>query len=324
MARAFSLADAAGAGVRALLASAARAGGGHARRRAVLEALDLARAAAGAAGPAAAAAEARVRAVAAAAGLEARVEAARRVVEGELLLVDGRRDVADRVRAVLDECFLRAVEVALDVVARPGPDPELDAVVVGRRREDVAHGVEVHVPDGLLVRVVRVQRRVAAEEPVVHAAVVRAAAEDAAVEGVPGDGRDLAVVALEGLRVLEHADVVELERVVARRRQKPVRVDGVPEHLHDRVLVAVQGRDAGPLPRVPHLHLVVLGARRDELVGRVPGARLHVPAVAREDPLLLEELPVPDAHRAVVRAGAELGVGRREVQAAHGLALVRA
>ena len=51
--------------------------------------------------------------------------AARRVVEGELLLVDGRRDVADRVRAVLDERFLRAVQIALDVVARPGPDPEL-------------------------------------------------------------------------------------------------------------------------------------------------------------------------------------------------------
>ena len=55
----------------------------------------------------------------------------------------------------------------------------------------------------------------------------------------------------------------------------------------------------------------------------MPVAGLHVPAVARQDSLLLEELPIPYPYRPVVGTAAELRIRRGEFETTNGIAAVR-
>lgn len=54
-----------------------------------------------------------------------------------------------------------------------------------------------------------------------------------------------------------------------------------PSHLHDGVLVAVQGAQTVPCPRVPELDEVILAAGHYQRLVRVPLYRLHIPPVPR-------------------------------------------
>ena len=61
----------------------------------------------------------------------------------------------------------------------------------------------------------------------------------------------------------------------------------------------VQGAETVACPRVPQLYEVILAARDDKGLVRVPLHRLHVPSVPRQSTLLFVVLPVPNTHLCV-------------------------
>ena len=120
---------------------------------------------------------------------------------------------------------------------------------------------------------------------------------------------------------LHGSDVINLDQIVPAAAQEPVRVGRRPRQAIHGVLVRMQVREASRRrtaagSRVPQFDELVLAAREEEPLGRVPLARFHVPSVALQAGHLGLRLQVPDGAGLVVAAGGEVAVARREGQVA--------
>ena len=233
-------------------------------------------------------------------------------------------------------------------LARPRSRPEARDAVVGPRRQDVADRVPVQRPDRKVVRVRdavrgidrhgrrhgrvravvgRQRRRHAGRRIRLVQLVVEQAPVDPTrrqqrdVHGMPRQRRDVSVVTAEQADVAHDADVEDASGLVPGtcRQQLPAR--RLEHGPGDGVLVTAQRRQTAARPGIPELDEVVLRARDEYALGRVPVDRLDVPVVTRQRGLLGAAGEVKDLDGRVVRGRHELGVGRAKRKIPDGIGM---
>mmetsp|Transcript_23590 Transcript_23590/g.31642 ORF Transcript_23590/g.31642 Transcript_23590/m.31642 type:complete len:133 (-) Transcript_23590:497-895(-) len=108
--------------------------------------------------------------------------------------------------------------------------------------------------------------------------LMRGASEEFFLVWVPSHNGDLLFVPLEAVELtVALAYIEDFNFVVATAGQEPVAIDGVPAHLIDGRVVRMDFvHVATARSRVPNLNVLVLAAREDERLGRVPVTRLDI------------------------------------------------